>query len=128
MKKSHNGFCRINPSWFQPPERALNCFSLTLMRELVFGVILSAWFYSVAELVNRNQFPSHCLPISMIAIRATRRGKIRLHLPTVELGLVAEPLVLPVELAEQVVPAAVAVRNSFEQAVQVVAAEHTSAE
>jgi len=64
----------------------------------------------------------------MIAIRATRRGKIRLHLPTVEMGLVAEPLVLPVELAEQVVPAAVAVRNSFEQAVQVVAAEHTSAE
>lgn len=64
----------------------------------------------------------------MIVIRATRRGKIRRHLPSFELGLAAETLVLPAGLAEQVVPAAVAVRNSVERAVQVVVAEHTSAE
>jgi hypothetical protein len=95
----------MKPSWFQP----LDVLQIIFNRDAHARV-------------------GQSLPISMIAIRATRRGKIRRHLPSVELGLAAEPLVLPVGLAEQVVPAAVAVRNSVEQAVQVVVAEHTSPE
>ena len=45
---------------------------------------------------------------------------------TVEPGLVAESLVLPAGLAEQVVPVVVAERNSTEQVASVVVAEHTS--
>ena len=47
-------------------------------------------------------------------------------MPTVEPGFVAESLVLPVGLAEQVVPVVVAERNSTEQVASVVVAEHTS--
>ena len=47
-------------------------------------------------------------------------------MPTVEPGFVAESLVLPVGLAEQVVPVVVAERNSTEQVASVVVAEHTT--
>ena len=47
-------------------------------------------------------------------------------MPTVEPGLVAESLVLPAGLAEQIVSVVVAVRNSAEQVVPVEVAEHTS--
>ena len=49
-------------------------------------------------------------------------------MPTVEPGFVAESLVLPVGLAEQVVPVVVAERNSTEQVASVVVAERNSTE
>ena len=66
------------------------------------------------------------LLLSMIAIKATRQGKRRLHWPMVEPGLVAGSLVQPAGLVEQVVLAVVVVHTSVAQVVPVVGAASPS--